>query len=229
MLGDFLVSIDPDLTKRTLATSISTLVFSDSPSTVYAVRVSAAGANDTATVLAIDFGSGTTLELAAVTYVRPEIVAETPLKDAQFIDEGGGIRLYWMEAGTLRLWVLGAGAWQIDPVSGATAEVAGEPLPTLWSPDGSKRIVMAESDTTSTLVLYRSGGTEVARTTVDGLVSHLRWAADGSQVTFTLARGSVRQDLFLWSLTSDTPPIQQTDTGAAFGGEWLGAKPLWRP
>ena len=45
---------------------------------VYAVRVTADGGNDVATVLAIDFASGDSSELASVTYPRPTIGERGP-------------------------------------------------------------------------------------------------------------------------------------------------------
>jgi hypothetical protein len=38
----------------------------------------------------------------------------------------------------------------------------------------------------------------------------------------------VIQNLFLWDLGDAEPPTQLTNTGAAFGAEWLGSMPLWR-
>ncbi len=72
LLADVLVSIEPGKEKRRLADGISTITFGEDASTVYAVRVTEDGANDVATVLAIDFESGDTTELAAPTYARPD-------------------------------------------------------------------------------------------------------------------------------------------------------------
>ena len=123
LLADVLVSIEPGAEKRRLADGISTITFGEDASTVYAVRVTEDGANDVATVLAIDFLSGDTTELAAPTYARPEIGAEEAVAEGEFADEGGAVRLYWVEGGTLRLWALGAGTWQIDPADGALTEL----------------------------------------------------------------------------------------------------------
>jgi hypothetical protein len=232
LLVDVLVSIEPGAEKRRLAETISTLTFGQDASTVYAVRVTESGANDTATVIAIDFVSGAATDLTSVTYARPQLQAQEVLREAQFADDGGGVRLLWLEGGTLLLWVLGASGWQIDPATGATTEVGAESLPNLWSPQGDQRVVVAESGSTSLMVLYNAAGEEVARTVAEGLVSHMRWAPDGSQVVFTLGRagasGGVLQDLFMWNLEPDTAPVQTTNTGAAFGAEWLGSVPLWR-
>jgi hypothetical protein len=99
------------------------------------VRVTQDGGNDTATVLAIGFTSGDTEELASVTYARPQIGDEPALAEARFSDDGGAVRLYWMHEDVLRLWVLGAGAWTIDPADGEVTELDGEPLPTLVGPE----------------------------------------------------------------------------------------------
>jgi Tol biopolymer transport system component len=232
LLSDVLVSIEPGVDKRRLAETIRTLTFGQDASTVYAVRVTESGANDTATVLAIDFASGAATDLTSVTYARPQVQAQEVLREAQFADDGGAVRLFWLEDGTLMMWVLGASGWQIDPATGATTEVGAESLPNLWSPQADQRVMVAESGSTSSLVLYNANGEEVARTVAEGLVSHMRWAPDGSQVVFTLGRanagGGVLQDLFMWNLEPDTAPTQTTNTGAAFGAEWLGSVPLWR-
>jgi Tol biopolymer transport system component len=69
-------------------------------------------------------------------------------------------------------------------------------------------------------------GDEQATTTVEGLVSHLRWSPDGKRVVFTLGRptsgGGVLQDLFLWDQADCQEPCQLTNTGAAFGAQWVG-------
>ena len=84
----------------------------------------------------------------------------------------------------------------------------------------------------STISLLNVSGDTVASTTAEGLVSHLRWSPDAERVVFTLGRsaagGGVLQDLFLWDLGDEVPPTQLTNTGAAFGAEWLGAASLWR-
>lgn len=231
LLADVLVSVEPGKEKRRLADGISTITFGDDASTVYAVRVTQDGENDVATVLAVDFASADENELAAASYPRPDIGEEDALAEAQFSDEGGTVRLYWVEDGTLRLWVLGAGTWRIDPTNGDVEELAQDAIPVLWAPDGDRRITTAFADGSSTIVLLDDAEEEVARVSIDGRVSHLRWAPDGTQVVFTLGRsaagGGVLQDLFLWDL-NDTAPKQLTPTGAAFGAEWLGAQALWR-
>lgn len=232
LLADILVSIEPGTEKRPLGDGLTTLTFGDDTSTVYAVRVTPDGGNDVATVLAIDFESGEAEELGSVTYVRPAIEAEPPLAEAQFSDEGGTVRLIWMEDDTLRLWALGAGAWTIDPAAGSVDELDGEALPTLWSPDGTRRITVERDADVSTVELRNAEDRVLARTTAEGRVSHVRWSPRGDRVAFTVGHsapgGGILQDLFLWDLADGAAPMQLTNTGAAFGAEWLGSQPLWR-
>jgi len=232
LLADVLVSIEPGVEKRRLGDGIMTITFGRDGSTVYAVRVTQDGGNDVANVLAIDFASGDTTELAAISYPRPTIGAEADLQEAQFADDGGAVRLYWMEDEVLRLWVLGAGNWTIDPGDGAAEELEDEGVPDLWSPRGEQRVTVGASEGTSTLTLVDEEGDTVASTTAEGLVSHLRWSPDGERVAFTLGRsasgGGVVQNLFLWDLGDKVPPTQLTNTGAAFGAEWLGSISRWR-
>ena len=89
LLADVLVSIEEGQEKRRLGDGIMTITFGEDASTVYAVRVTEDGANDVATVLAVDFASGDTTELASINYPRPDIAAEEGLAEAQFADDGG--------------------------------------------------------------------------------------------------------------------------------------------
>jgi hypothetical protein len=210
-----------------------TITFGVDASTVYAVRVTSDGGNDVATVLAVDFLSGDSTEVTSVSYGRPTIGAESALPEAQFSDDGGTVRLFWMNDGSLRLWVLGASTWQIDPESGETTNLEGDELPLLFDGKGTHRISLtADEDAGTTMLKYlNDDGDEVSRTTAPGLVSHLRWSAASDRVVFTVGRaapsGGVLQDLFLWDLDSEAPPMQITNTGAAFGAEWRGAAPRW--
>ncbi len=77
LLADVLVSIEPGESKRNLGEGLSTVTFGADASMVYAVRVTADGTDDVATVLAIDFASGVSSELASVTYPRPLSAART--------------------------------------------------------------------------------------------------------------------------------------------------------
>jgi hypothetical protein len=230
LYADLLVSIEPGTEKRQLADEIATITFGPTPATVYAVRITPDGANDIAVVLAVDFESGDASELARFTYPRPPANTAAPLQQAQYEDEGGAVRLYWMEDNQLRLWVLNGGMWEIDPTSGEATEVPREP-PVLWSPDGRNRIEVSESGGTSTLTWIDMEGDERSTTTVEGFVSHLRWSPESDRIVFTVGRsasgGGVLQDLWLWDLGED-PPTQITATGAAFGAEWMGSRVRWR-
>jgi hypothetical protein len=230
LLADVLVSIEPGEEKRRLGDGISTITFGDDAATLYAVRVTEDGADDVATILAIDFKSGDTAELASVSYPRPNVEAEGALAEAQFADDGGAVRLYWMEDDTLRFWALGGGTWQIDPEDGEVIE-AEEAVPLLWAPDGRQRISVSNG-ATSTITLLSRSDDEVASTSIEGRVSHLRWSPDGARVVFTVARsaanGGILQNLFLWDLGDGEAPMQLTPTGAAFGAEWLGTAARWQ-
>jgi hypothetical protein len=230
LLSNVLVSIEEGAEKRRLGDDITTITFGAEPSTVYAVRIVQDGGNDVANVLAIDFASGDTTELASIAYPRPSIAEEAALDEAQFADDGGAVRLYWMDSDVLRLWVLGAGSWNITPDGEVSALDRGE-VPLLFAPRGGERVSVSDG-ATSTLVLLDDDGEEVASTTVQGQVSHLRWSPTGERVMFTLGRlaggGGILQDLFLWDLQDGQAPTQLTNTGANFGAEWLGSAAVWR-
>ncbi len=233
LLADILVSIEVGESKRNLGEGLMTITFGPDASTVYAVRVTADGGNDIATVLAVDFESGDSTEVTSVTYARPTIGAEAALPEAQFSDDGGTVRLHWMSDGSLRLWVLGASTWEIDPESGDTTDLDGNELPVLVDGGGTHRIsVTANEDGSATVLKYLDeSDDEISRTTAPGLVSHLRWSPGNDRVVFTVGRsasgGGVLQDLFLWDLDTVAEPMQITNTGAAFGPEWRGAAPRW--
>ncbi len=231
LLADVLVSIEEGKEKRRLGDGIMTITFGDDGSTIYAVRVTQDGANDVATVLAIDFESGDTTELASINYPRPDIAAEDALVEAQFADDGGAVRLFWMEDDTLRLWALGGGTWTIEPEGGAVTDLE-EALPVLWSSDGSRRVTLEAAEGTTTITVLDEDGDPEAATSIEGLVSHLRWSPTDDRVAFTLGRsasgGGVLQNLYLWDLGDGDEPMQLTATGAAFGIEWRGTMPVWR-
>jgi hypothetical protein len=230
LLADVLVSIEEGKEKRRLGDSIVTITFGETGGTLYAVRITEDGANDVATILAIDFESGETDELAGINYPRPEIGTEEALSEAQFADDGGAVRLVWMHSGALRLWALGAGTWDIDPESGDVTDLE-EALPVLWAPGGRERITLSEEGGTTTISRVDLDGETISSTTVEGLVSHVRWSSDRKRVVFTVGRsasgGGILQDLFLWDLGEEAPR-QLTATGAAFGAEWLGTAPRWQ-
>src|SRR3989337_793003 len=91
LLADVLVSIEPSTEKRRLADGISSVTFGDDASTVYAVRVTEDGADDVASVLAIDFLTGEETELASISYARPQIGEESALEEAKVSDDGGAV------------------------------------------------------------------------------------------------------------------------------------------
>lgn len=232
LLADTLVTVEPGAGTRSLGEDIATATFVDDASTLYAVRVVQAGVNDVATILAVGFVSGNSTEVAELSYARPQIEAEPALQEARFADEGGTVRIFWMDDDTIRLWILGAGVWSLDPETGELTQLDGEVLPVLWAPDGRHRIELTESGTSTTLELLDADGAPVANSTLDVLVSHVRWSRDSRRVVFTggesADEGGVLQDLWLWDPEEGTEPRQLTNTGAAFGAEWLGAQPRWR-
>jgi hypothetical protein len=138
-----------------------------------------------------------------------------------------------MEDESMWLWILGAGSWQVDPESGELTELEDEVLPVLWAPDGRHRIALTGSGTSTTLQYLDAAGEVVEEATVDALVSHVRWSHDSRRVTFTAGEsapgGGVLQDLYLWDPEEGTDPAPMTATGAAFGAEWMGTQPRWRP
>ena len=226
-----LVAIQQGKPKRALADGIVASTFSPDGAMLYALRIVLGNGTDRAEVLQITYASGDVKKLTEWTFPRPVIGAESPVKEAQFADEGGSQRIYFMNDKTLRIWMLGAPTYGVT-TTGRTTKLADVTLPTLWAGDGMKHIELTESGETTTLTLRSADGGELAKTTAKGLVSHLRWAPDDSQVTFTLGRtvgNGVQQDLFLWDLTKDKAPMQLTNTGAAFGAEWLGTSESWRP
>ena len=116
LYADRLVGIDPGVDVHFMSDGISALTFGDDAKTVYAVRVTADGGNDVASILAVDHKTGDEKQLDRVSYPRPAVEEEAALAEAQFSDDGGSVRLYWMDDDTLRLWILGAG--NVDDRSG---------------------------------------------------------------------------------------------------------------
>ena len=231
---DLLVGIDPGVDVHQLSDGISAITFGDDPETVYAVRVRSDGGNDVASILAVNQAGGDERQLDRVSYPRPADDGRAGLAEAQFLDEGGPIRLYWMHDDTLLLWVQGAGAWTIDPARGDAAPAENDRKPLLWAPEGERRIGFEVKGDRTAMHLVDRSGDELATATVEGRVSHLRWSPRGDQVVFTVGRstrnGGVLQDLFLWNLGQgeDPAPMQITNTGAAFGAEWLGSQSRWQ-
>ena len=230
LYADLLAAINPGVDVHRLSDGISAITFGDGTEIVYAVRVRADGGNDVATVLAVNQETGHERELDRVSYRRPAIEEEPALAEAQFSDDGGAIRLYWMNDDTLYLWILGGGAWTLDPAEGNARKVDEETLPVLYAPEGERSVTLTlEDGQTRMRVVDRTGDT-MASARIDGRVSHLRWSPRGDQVVFTLGRsapaGGVLQNLYLWNLGDDRP-VMITNSGAAFGAEWRGSQNRW--
>jgi len=218
-------------TTRVLANPVDSATFGPDASTVYTVRITSGATNDQATVSAITYANGKSLTLTTLTYRHPASPQLSGLGAARFLDEGGVVRIYSTSDGNLLLWIYGGGQWHIDPVSGSA--VAASRGPTLWSPDGSHRIVATESGQVSTLSELAQDGRTLSRVTVRGLISHLRWSPKGNRVVFTLgvtlSGGGVRQDLYTWDLVNGRAASALTANGASYGAEWLGSAQFWEP
>lgn len=233
IIGERLVAIERGRAARALADGISAVTFSLDSETVYAVRIRGGGANDEAEVLEVAFRRGNERRLAVVRYARPAVAPDPPLREAQFIDDGGQVRLYPLADGDLLLWILGAPeTYRIDAGDGSVSEARRQPV--LWSPDGTRRIDLRENPNgTTDLVLRDSDGDSVAVTQVAGLVSHVRWVSSSNEIVFTLgsqsSAGGVRQDLYVWDLRDGRDPMPLTSDGVSFGAEWLGSAPNWLP
>jgi hypothetical protein len=227
------VALTPGKSARRLVDRVDAISFGWDAETVYAVRILQDGANDRAQILTIDFASGAAKTLASVRYPHPQVASESALKEAKFIDDGGLVRIYPTADGLLVAWILGAPAsYRIDPGDGSLQEVAHPPL--LWSPDGRYHIGLTENADGTTIIRRRERTGKVgASITVDGLVSHVRWAPGSNEIVFTLgsvsATGGVRQDLYVWDLKSGSDPLPLTSDGVSFGAEWLGTLDNWVP
>jgi len=225
------VSIEAGKEARTLAEPVDAIVFADDSSTLYAGRITRAGTNDNAEFLSIDFASGAAETMATITYPHPEIIADPALKEAQFADNGGIVRMYVTVDGYVVAWILGAPAtYRIDPATGSYTQV--DKQPTLWSPDQRRRVDVSEASGTTTLTLVDLDDIPQASVKVTGLVSHIRWAGSNNEIVFTLGKlvgGGVRQDLYVWDLGDGKAPSPLTSNGASFGAEWLGVLQTWVP
>jgi hypothetical protein len=226
------VALTPGRDARRLADNINAVTFGWDSDTVYAVRITRDGANDRAQVLHVDFVSGAVETLATVRYQHPLTAPEAALREAQFIDDGGLVRIYAVADGNLTLWILGApDVYRIDAASGAVRNI-GQP-PTLWSPDGAYRVTLHEDGSSTDLRLRDRRNEVVAAVSVTGLVSHVRWAGTSNEIVFTLgvlsAGGGVRQDLYVWDLENRNDPLPLTSNGVSFGAEWRGVMSNWGP
>jgi hypothetical protein len=216
---------------RTLTDPVDALVFADDSTTLYGLRIVRDGSNDRAEVLRIDFDSGGTEVIATIVYPHPEIIADPALKEAQFADNGGIVRMWVTVDGYVVAWILGAPAtYRIDPADGSFTQVERQPV--MWSPDQRTRVGVSESAGSTTLTLFDQDDIAQASVKITGLVSHIRWAGSNNEIVFTLGRlvgGGVRQDLYVWDLVDGKAPAALTSNGASFGAEWLGVLQTWVP
>jgi hypothetical protein len=226
------VALTPGQQARRLADDVSALTFGWDAETVYGVRIMRDGPEDRAQVLEIDFVSRASDVIANIRYPHPVIGADPPLREAQFIDDGGVVRIFAVADGNLEVWILGApSTYRVDPADGSVTEVGRQPI--LWSPDGTQRVTLHESGSSTTLRLRNRSNEVIAGVTVGGLVSHIRWAGTSNEIVFTLgtvsANGGVRQDLYVWDLQDRNDPLPLTSNGASFGADWRGVMPNWAP
>ncbi|HEX9635294.1 MAG TPA: hypothetical protein VGB34_07435 [Candidatus Limnocylindria bacterium] len=226
------VALTPGQDGRPLAEGIQAITFGLDPETLYAVRVVRDGANDRAEIVRLNFADGAADTLATNTYPHPEVGAEEPLVEAQFIDNGGTVRIYATADGNLVVWILGApSTYKVDVGNGAMTDVAAQPV--LWSPDGQWRTALERSGGSTVIQLFNRSAELQASVTVTGLVSHIRWAGTSNEIVFTLGRagtgGGVRQDLYVWDLVDGNAPAPLTNNGVSFGAEWLGIASRWVP
>jgi hypothetical protein len=226
------VAIEAKSSKRALIDGASEITFGQDAATLYAVKITTAGGKDTAQVLAVDYASGKAKALTSFSYPHPQIFRDPLLTEAAFTDDGGTVRMWPTTDGNLVLWILGAPAtYRVDPMDGTLSEVTRQP--TLWSPDGKRRVATKLANGTTTLTLMNRDDVPQASVKVNGLVSHLRWSADNSEVVFTLGRlghnGGVIQDLYIWELQDGKAPLPITSNGTSFGAEWMGAAQSWEP
>ncbi|HEY8921760.1 MAG TPA: hypothetical protein VIN32_03915, partial [Candidatus Limnocylindria bacterium] len=217
---------------RALTEPVEAIAFADDSSTLYGLRITKAGANDKAEVLKITFATGATEVMTTITYPHAEIFPDPALKEAQFADNGGIVRLYVTVDGYVVAWILGdpSKTYRIDPADGTYTVVDAQPV--LWSPDQKMQVKVNEKSGTTTLTEEGHDGVAKASAKIIGLVSHLRWAGGGNEVVFTLGRlvgGGVRQDLYVWDLVNGKAPAPLTSNGASFGAEWLGVLQSWVP
>ncbi|MDQ3880331.1 MAG: hypothetical protein M3295_04585 [Chloroflexota bacterium] len=231
VIAGSVVALAPGEDARPLVDNVAQITFGADATTIYGVRVADDGNTETSTIIAIDVESGDEREITSVSYDNPLFGFTGPLDEAQFADDGGAHRLYWLADGFLFLDVFAGPTITIDPADGTQRPV--ERRPVLSSPDGSQHIEASAGDNgDTTLDLLAADGTVTVTTGVTGAVSHLRWSPNGDRVVFTVGtatpEGGVRQDLYVWTLKSNEAPTALTTSGAAFGAEWLGAPESWR-
>ena len=233
LLGGSVVALAPGVSTKTISDHLTAMAFGDDSTTLYALRITPAGANDQAEVLAIDAYTGTMKTVATMTYAHPVTYPDPPLTESQFADNGGLDRIYATVDGYLVVWILAApDIYRVDPVDGAVTNVTREPI--LWSPDQSKRVdvetVTAGKDQ---LILRDHAGTQLASISLGGLASHVRWAGTNNEVVFTLGTYGpgtvVQQNLYVWDLTNGKAPSPLTSDNTSRSPEWLGVAQAWLP
>jgi hypothetical protein len=232
VIADRAVALRPGRNPKPLVDNVSAITFGWDADTLYVVRINRDGAQDLAHIVQVEFKTAKTKLVATVRYKHPVTAPDQALREAQFIDDGGEVRLYAGADGRLTLWVLGApDTYLVDPANGSVTQISGPPE--LWSPDGTKHIGLKEVGSRTTIRLRSRDAGTVATTTVTGLVSHVRWAGTSNEIVFTLgvlsAGGGVRQDLYVWDLRDGNDPLPLTSTGTAFGAEWRGTMCNWLP
>ena len=232
VISERAVALRPGKNPKELIDNVSALTFGWDADTLYVVRITRDGAQDKAHIVEVGFKTGDSKLVATVRYKHPATAPDAALREAQFIDNGGLVRIYAVADGRLNLWVLGApDTYQIDPADGSVTKIDGPPE--LWSPDGTRHIGLKEVGNKTTIRLRNRDAGTIATTTVTGLVSHVRWAGGSNEIVFTLgvlsAAGGVRQDLYVWDLKDGNDPLPLTSTGAAFGAEWRGVMCNWLP
>ena len=158
LYADVLVAIDPRVDVHRLSDGITRSRSGTDAETVFAVRVVADGGNDVASVLAVNQATGEERELDRVVVRASNDRGGSISRGGPVRDDGGSVRLYWMHDDKLRLWILGAGTWTVDPAEGNASKLDEEALPVLWAPEGERRIGLgADGDKTRMRVVDRSG------------------------------------------------------------------------
>jgi hypothetical protein len=233
IMGGVVVALAPGAAPRAISNHVTALAFGDNSTTLYALRITAAGDNDQTELLAINAYTGATTTVATITYPHPVTYPDPPLTESQFQDNGGLDRLYATVDGYLVAWILEApNIYRIDPATGAVVNVQKEP--TLWSPDQSKRVEVARlSVGNSRLILRDRAGKQLASVDLIGLASHVRWAGTENEIVFTLghygANYVVLHNLYVWDLTNGKAPSPLTSDNTSRAAEWLGVPQAWLP
>jgi hypothetical protein len=224
--------LTPGSSARDVSDGFDSVTYGADSVTAYGLRTTLAGANDRSELLQVDIPSGAVTSLATWTYPHPTTFQEAAVKEAQFADDGGFERVMVLEDGRIVVWVLGAPAiYTWDPATGTAGTLT--QFPTLWSPNGQLRVTTAESGGNTRIAILGIAGEERSSGTVTGFVSHVRWSANSNQIVFTINRtnsaGDVTQDLYAWDLQTATAAVRLTQDLRSRGGEYRGAREIWKP